>query len=449
MASVSKDGKGWRIQFEAPDRARKTLRLGPVDKKTAESIRGHVEALLVAKTAGVPVRQETAVWLANVGETLRDRLARAGLVDAKPTSAVPTLQEFLGAYLERRRDAKPSTHVHWKEAVRSLITFFDADRRLDSITAGDAQDFARWLRTPDARTMRYAEHGRHAPLSPNTIGKRIGDSKQFFADAVDRGLIPQNPFAKLSGNAGCNRARDYFVARDVALRVLEACPNAEWRAIFALARWGALRVPSELVSLTWGDVDWERGRLRVPSPKTEHHAGRGQRVIPLFPELRQALSELWDVTPPGTVHIFRLQSSVNLRTQFQRILHRAGIQPWPKLWQNLRASRATELAREYPQHVAAAWCGHTVHIADRHYWQVTDADYEKATTEHSDGGVKSDAQGAKKPTVNVSAWRGKPEKFASETLTECDVVPRLTCRNSLVHKDLVGGPRLELGTSTV
>lgn len=45
MASVAKDGKGWRILFVAPHGKRKTLRLGRVDKKTAESIRVHVEAL--------------------------------------------------------------------------------------------------------------------------------------------------------------------------------------------------------------------------------------------------------------------------------------------------------------------------------------------------------------------------------------------------------------------
>lgn len=45
---------------------------------------------------------------------------------------------------------------------------------------------------------------------------------------------------------------------------------------------------------------------------------------------------------------------MNLRTQLQRILKRAGLTAWPKLWQNLRATRATELADRYPAHVAAA-----------------------------------------------------------------------------------------------
>jgi hypothetical protein len=47
------------------------------------------------------------------------------------------------------------------------------------------------------------------------------------------------------------------------------------------------------------------------------------------------------------------------------LIKRAGLSPWPpKLLQNLRASRAMELAREYPGHVAAKWLGHSNKIAD-------------------------------------------------------------------------------------
>jgi len=42
--------------------------------------------------------------------------------------------------------------------------------------------------------------------------------------------------------------------------MLDACPDAEWRLIFALARLGGLRVPSEILCLTWGDIHWALGR---------------------------------------------------------------------------------------------------------------------------------------------------------------------------------------------
>ena len=48
-----------------------------------------------------------------------------------------------------------------------------------------------------------------------------------------------------------------------------------------------------------------------------------------------------------------------------------------KLWQNLRASRATELAGVFPGHVASAFLGHSERVAQKHVWQVTDEDFKK------------------------------------------------------------------------
>ncbi|MAV34720.1 MAG: hypothetical protein CMJ59_04605 [Planctomycetaceae bacterium] len=42
--------------------------------------------------------------------------------------------------------------------------------------------------------------------------------------------------------------------------------------------------------------------------------------------------------------------SCRLRTQFERAVERAGVATWAKPFQNLRASRETELAVGHPQH---------------------------------------------------------------------------------------------------
>ena len=59
--------------------------------------------------------------------------------------------------------------------------------------------------------------------------------------------------------------------------------------------------------------------------------------------------------------------------QFERILDRAGIEPWERLFKNLPASRKVEFASEYPLHVVTVWPGNTEKIASRHYLQVTEA----------------------------------------------------------------------------
>ena len=86
-----------------------------------------------------------------------------------------------------------------------------------------------------------------------------------------------------------------------------------------------------------------------------------------------------------------------MRTQLLRILSRAGLSAWPRLFHNLRASRETELVREHPIHVVCEWIGNSERIARRHYLQVTDADFEKATsnpTSHTraDRGIRRHAE---------------------------------------------------------
>jgi hypothetical protein len=68
----------------------------------------------------------------------------------------------------------------------------------------------------------------------------------------------------------------------------------------------------------------------------------------------------------------------NLRSQMIRILKRAEIKVWPKLFQNLRSSRESELIKVHGMEVACAWIGHTPAVAMKHYLQITDEDYEKA-----------------------------------------------------------------------
>ncbi len=129
---------------------------------------------------------------------------------------------------------------------------------------------------------------------------------------------------------------------EVADKVLAACPDNEWRLIFALARFGGLRTPSETLLLRWADVDWELCRLLIRSPKTEHHDGKDSRLVPIFSELRPHLEAAWDQAVDGAEFVINRyrDGNANLRTQLQRIIAKAGLTSWPKLFQNLRSTRA-------------------------------------------------------------------------------------------------------------
>src|SRR5262249_25298977 len=152
---------------------------------------------------------------------------------------------------------------------------------------------------------------------------------------------------------------------------------------------GGLRCPSEHLALQWGDINWEAGRMIVRSPKTEHHEGKESRIVPIYPELLPYLEAASDEARPGidcplsspVISRYRDANS-NLRTQMQRIIAKAGVQAWPKLFQNLRSTRQTELAEEFPAHVVCAWMGNSEAVAAKHYLQVTDEHFGKASTAH-------------------------------------------------------------------
>ncbi len=223
------------------------------------------------------------------------------------------------------------------------------------------------------------------PLFAKFLGvsvQTVRRAKQLFRAALRKRLIAENPFADMRDClVKANKAREFFVSPADAEEIIAACPGQEWRLIFALARYGGLRTPSETLLLRGCEIDWERGRFLVRSPKTELHEGKDSRLVPIFPELRPHLEAAWDLTPEGAEFViaYRRDSNINLRTQLLRIIAKAGLTPWAKLFQNLCSTRETELAETYPLHVVTAWLGNSQLVAAKHYLQVTDEHFTKAT----------------------------------------------------------------------
>ena len=196
-------------------------------------------------------------------------------------------------------------------------------------------------------------------------------------------MLTDNPFADVKAGSQTNKSRTYFVSRGDAQKVLDACPDVQWKLLFALSRYGGLRCASEHLMLKWSDVDWEKNRILVHSPKTAHHEGGDCRFLPLFPELRPYLLDAFSQAEERTEHVVTRcrDSNSNLRTHMERIIKRAGVKPWPKLFHNLRSTRQTELTEKFPSHVVCAWLGNSRAVAVDHYLQVTDAHFKVAVAE--------------------------------------------------------------------
>jgi integrase len=206
------------------------------------------------------------------------------------------------------------------------------------------------------------------------ISNRDGNRRIQFMDPRrpgKRGMVAASSFEELTAGSQQNPDRSFYVSPEVIAAMLDRCPGVFWRLMVALGRYAGLRIPSEVTSLTWDDVAWDTGRLMVRSPKTARHEGHAVRLVPICPELRGILAEAYEQAADGEKLILprALTGASNLRTTFTKIITRAGHEPWRRLFQNLRASCATDWVEKYPNHVVAKWLGHSPMIAATHYLQ--------------------------------------------------------------------------------
>ena len=312
MAGVTKEirnGKvSYRVEFTDGDKRRRKIRLGGVNRKDAEHIAGKVQLLAGCKASGRPLDTALASWLAGIGNDLRDKLAEQGLCERRASA---TLGAFIDAYIASRTEAASNTVRNWKDTRRKLTAFLGEERDLRSITPGEADAWRQGMVDAKKATA--------------TISKAVKHAKLFLKAAVRQRLADSNPFADLKGGSEKDDSRLAFISQETTALVLEACPDTEWQAIVALARYGGLRCPSEILRLEWTHVDLPGGKLTVPSPKTKRF-GKAWRVVPLFPELRPYLEAAHTLAPDGARYVVSRyrDTNSNLRTQLTAFCRRQG-----------------------------------------------------------------------------------------------------------------------------
>ncbi|MGH2684649.1 MAG: site-specific integrase, partial [Actinomycetota bacterium] len=174
------------------------------------------------------------------------------------------IEAFL-RHLALERHLSPRTVEAYRADLGSLRTFLErADSTLREATH---QLLRRWL--AHQATRGYAR---------STIARRAAAVRTFYRFAVKRGIVERNP-ASLLVSPKLPRMLPGVLRSPEAAALVEA-PQGEdpWvmrdRAVLELLYGAGLRV-SELSSLNVGDVDLDRGRVRV--------LGKGgkEREIPL------------------------------------------------------------------------------------------------------------------------------------------------------------------------
>lgn len=377
MASIRKKPNGtFEIRFVDHTDKRASLYVRNITKRDAESIAAKVEHIVGRKLQGSDPDREVSEWIGKLAEPFHTKLVRLGLVTARqvaepelvaePDSA-PTIKEWTDLYV-KRHSGKASTVEQLEITARGLCRFLGEERRIDKVTAGDAEDFRKWLQTKGNERKNYS-----CGLADNTIRRRIGRSKQFFNAAVKHELIGRNPFAGEASAVGGNEERMSLVPADWIELCIRAAPCEDWRIILAFARYAGMRSHETRIQ-RWEDIDLANNRMIIRSHKTPP-----VRSCPIFPELRPHLLRAREMAPAGAEFVqTRYGHDDNILTTLQKIVAKAGLVPWPKLMQNLRATRETELLAHYPAKDVTSWLGNSPQVANRHYAMTMQASFDQA-----------------------------------------------------------------------
>jgi hypothetical protein len=183
------------------------VRFGAVPQKGAETIKARVEELLACKVAGIAWSRDLAVWVGGLGDVLAAKLDAVGLIPRRHKS---TLGDFLDGFLQRRANGKPNSQKNYKQAAGKLCNRFGRDIDMRAISHGMAEAWAMALTEQHAKA--YA-------------GRLVKFARQFFNLAIREKLITEIPLNGIKAQAQANESRKFFVSREMAQGVLDACPR--------------------------------------------------------------------------------------------------------------------------------------------------------------------------------------------------------------------------------
>jgi len=348
MASLYIDKRGYyEIQYFCRNSCKRPkIRLGIKNERESKRIHEKIEDLINAKNNGIAISDECLTWLKKIIDSkLFAKLSKLGLTGTLSQKKSKDLETFLNEYIDTRIGSfKQSTTKNQRTAANLLLAFFGNKKNISEITQADGEIFHHHL-----ISKKYA---------PSTISRAMRRAITFFKFAQKSKFVLDNPFSGIKLPKQTNPDRMQFIDQATIQKVLDHCPSTQWKLIVCLARVGGLRIPSELVGLTWECIHWDKNTMTVLSPKTEHIEGGKSREVPLFPEIRNLLQETLKHATDGKKMIFpKIFTVTNLRRGLTRIIENAGVPVWEKLFQNLRASRATELANAFPAAQIKSWLG--------------------------------------------------------------------------------------------
>ena len=336
----------WQVNFSERGK-QKTLYLGrDFTAGSADRVAKMLTDILACRNRGDSVPLEIFRKIETLPERVQRSFERLGLIGGATNR---TLASLLWAFYESKGHLKASTQEGYKFFGRLLSEFFGDCRKISLIEKLDCERFKAVL------LKRY---------SACTVSRGIRRCRTIFRFAVEAEWLLRNPFVGVSGSVEVNLDRQVYIDRKMIYRVMEFCRDDYDRLLFALARFGGLRIPSEIRRLRFCDF---AGNVIQIHPDTK----TGAREVPFLGEIR----EIFDRIVVNLGKNFEPADLVfgtlgNFRYRFVSAIRASGVEQWEKLFVNLRSSCITDFVeRGYQEKTLDAIFGNSSAVRSRHYVQ--------------------------------------------------------------------------------
>ncbi len=269
-------------------------------------------------------------------------------------------QDYENDYVVNNRRSLPKA----KRNVRHLTKFFGGCRVANITTA----DIRRYI------TKRQQEKASNA-----SINRELTALRRMFNLALQAEKIRHKPHIP---NLEENNVRQGFFEEDAYRSVLRHLPD-EVRPLASFAYITGWRIPSEVQPLTWAQVDFKGGVVRLEPGTTKNREGR---TFPMFPELRALLEAQRGYTDriqreQGRIipWVFHRQGEPirTFRRSWLTACRLAG-QPW-RIPHDLRRTAVRNMVRMgIPERVAMQLTGHKTRSVFERYNIVSEGDLQEA-----------------------------------------------------------------------
>ncbi len=315
----------------------------------------------------------------------RRRHEREADAERRKAEGTVTVEALLDRFLEARRDdVRPNTLALWESLARAELrpAFGTSDPR--AMTRADVKAWHRAIGETGRRTW---------------ANRAVELLKAVYAWAVEEELLEASPVVNIKPFE--EPRRDRVLSHDEIKRVWEALGFEPFADVFRLLFWTAAR-RSEVLGMTWAEVDLRAKTWRLPAERSKTGAPRtlplSRPALALLQARRQADEKGRWVFPSPVAAVGPLGS---IQAPFRRVAARAGVTGWT-VHDIRRTVRTCLAALGVRPDVAEAILGHVRPALERTY---------------------NLAEPVAAMRTALEAWARRLEAIVSDASEAADVVP--------------------------